>query len=604
MSTTSGQKIQKLTVGINAPTVATLPLLVSRGTFTTAPWMSDSTAVFGDQTSSVADVSVVGNSSAAFNLYSASKEHTLTIDSTGAHVITDGDYLIEPTGTTILSTDLKTLGSDIVFAEGNTVNTVTVRHTDTFSAPQVVTFPELSGKFVLDAGTQSIAGDKTFTGTISVPTPTAPGHAATKGYVDSVATGLDFKQSVRASSASLSNVPLTGSTPLVIDGITVADGNRLLLAAQTTASQNGIYEAAISGGSYTLTRAADADSGAEVNSGMFAYVEEGTVNAGYAFVLATANPITLDTTSLDFVIFNQSLAYTAGNGLTLTSNTFAVANTISTVNFEASGYVQTGSIQPVTPGGTIGFNSADLSSIDKLTAAESEIPTMNSGVNWTLGGTGNTATISASTLTLDAPITTTSTLSIDDTLTIAKDSNQIVLGTTSGLTISAATNGITPVTYTVPITTTSATFAMIKGSAPASADYVLKSAGDGQFAEWTASVVVPSIQNSITTTSTSAADLITLATSSNTSYLLKLDIVARRSDNSDLATYEIHFPVKNVSGTLTIGASLFDSAAWDAGFSGSEISLVVDGTSIKVRTTPTSSASTNWKAYMSYFSTV
>ncbi|MBI4061249.1 MAG: hypothetical protein HY403_07445, partial [Elusimicrobia bacterium] len=35
-----------------------------------------------------------------------------------------------------------------------------------------------------DATTQNIAGAKTFTGSVSVPAPTAPGHAATKAYVD------------------------------------------------------------------------------------------------------------------------------------------------------------------------------------------------------------------------------------------------------------------------------------------------------------------------------------------------------------------------------------------------------------------------------------
>lgn len=40
------------------------------------------------------------------------------------------------------------------------------------------------GAFVALTGTQSVAGDKTFTGTISVPAPTLAGHAVTKSYVD------------------------------------------------------------------------------------------------------------------------------------------------------------------------------------------------------------------------------------------------------------------------------------------------------------------------------------------------------------------------------------------------------------------------------------
>lgn len=42
---------------------------------------------------------------------------------------------------------------------------------------------------VITTGTQSIAGDKTFTGSVVVPTPTDPNEAATKGYTDSHYTG-------------------------------------------------------------------------------------------------------------------------------------------------------------------------------------------------------------------------------------------------------------------------------------------------------------------------------------------------------------------------------------------------------------------------------
>lgn len=41
------------------------------------------------------------------------------------------------------------------------------------------------GAFVSLTGTQTISGDKTFTNPVSVATPTASGHAASKGYVDS-----------------------------------------------------------------------------------------------------------------------------------------------------------------------------------------------------------------------------------------------------------------------------------------------------------------------------------------------------------------------------------------------------------------------------------
>ena len=85
----------------------------------------------------------------------------------------------------------------------------------------------------------------------------AGNEIATNAYVDNAVSGLDWKQAVNV--LATSNIPLTGSTPLVIDSHTLSDGYRVLLKAQSTNSQNGIYDLAISGGSYTLTRSADAD---------------------------------------------------------------------------------------------------------------------------------------------------------------------------------------------------------------------------------------------------------------------------------------------------------------------------------------------------------
>lgn len=49
------------------------------------------------------------------------------------------------------------------------------------------------------------------------------------------------------------NVPLTGATPLVIDGVTATNGMNIMLSNQTTAAQTGGYSLAITGGAYTLT---------------------------------------------------------------------------------------------------------------------------------------------------------------------------------------------------------------------------------------------------------------------------------------------------------------------------------------------------------------
>src|SRR5208282_5515780 len=80
---------------------------------------------------------------------------------------------------------------------------------------------------------------------------TSPTDAVNLGQVQAFLAGLSWEGPAAAYASS--NVPLTGSTPLVIDGYTVLNGDLIILGNQTTASQNGEYSAAITGGSYVLT---------------------------------------------------------------------------------------------------------------------------------------------------------------------------------------------------------------------------------------------------------------------------------------------------------------------------------------------------------------
>lgn len=127
----------------------------------------------------------------------------------------------------------------------------------------------------------------------------SPGQNTDWAEITGSATGITaYKNPVQC--ASVANVPLAGATPLTIDGVLVTDQMRILLKNQGTASQNGIYVATISGGSYTLARSADANISAEVKQGMFTWVLFGTVNADTGWILTTPNPIVLGTTALAF----------------------------------------------------------------------------------------------------------------------------------------------------------------------------------------------------------------------------------------------------------------------------------------------------------------
>jgi polygalacturonase len=99
---------------------------------------------------------------------------------------------------------------------------------------------------------------------------------------------------VRLASTSNINISSPGST---IGGATANTTDRVLLTAQTTGSQNGIY--VFNGPSSAMTRASDFDASSEFMSGMLVTVSAGS-NAGTVWELATTGTITLGSTTLTF----------------------------------------------------------------------------------------------------------------------------------------------------------------------------------------------------------------------------------------------------------------------------------------------------------------
>jgi len=180
--------------------------------------------------------------------------------------------------------------------------------------------------------------------------PTSDLQAATKQYVDSVASGLNYHQPVNyASTAALpayiynngaSGVGAT-ITAVAFGALSFGGGSptatqRLLVKDEVGGNQayNGIYvvtSAGSAGSPFVLTRATDYDtSGAgtnEIDAGDYVLVLSGT-NASTAWVQQTPLPITVGTTALVFVQFNAPITYNAGTGLNLSpSTTFNISNT-------------------------------------------------------------------------------------------------------------------------------------------------------------------------------------------------------------------------------------------------------------------------------------
>ncbi len=205
---------------------------------------------------------------------------------------------------------------------------------------------------VMNTGDLSIAGNKTFTGSTifssdvslnnnkitSLAIPTSDNDAANKSYVDSVAQGLDIRQSVKVTTTE--NITLSGTQ--TVDGVSLSINDRVLVKNQTNKKYNGIWT--VQSGAWL--RPSDFDHNSSNTSGIFVFVEQGTSNSDTGWVMTTDDSITISESNgvanvdIEFSKFTGSTttlhdSLTSISGLTTTndkmiyttsSNTYAVTS--------------------------------------------------------------------------------------------------------------------------------------------------------------------------------------------------------------------------------------------------------------------------------------
>lgn len=157
---------------------------------------------------------------------------------------------------------------------------------------------------------------------INCADPTSASHVATKQYVDNKVNGLQWKPAVRAATTANGALATAYENGDVIDGVTLATGDRILIKNQSTGAENGIYTVNASG---APTRATDADGTGEIGPNTTVYVSEGTVNADTQWTVTNNGAITIGTTAIAFAQSGASSGFTAaGSGLTAAGATVNV----------------------------------------------------------------------------------------------------------------------------------------------------------------------------------------------------------------------------------------------------------------------------------------
>jgi len=247
----------------------------------------------------------------------------------------------------------------------------------------------------------------------NIADPLAATDAASKSYVDSVASGLDVKKScMLATTEDILGTDLTspvyantgGASSLgqitatldvtnvwTVDGVALSatdNGERILLkdeadAGGLTGDANGIYTITISGTSLTLDRATDFDSDAEVTSGAFTFINEGTTNQNTGWVLSTDDPIVLggaSGTDLVFTQFSGAGLITAGQGLTKNGNTLNVGDGNKGIQVNADN-LELDASEVVGDGMMVGAFSHLLKVKADVTSTGNVVQAINVGVN-------------------------------------------------------------------------------------------------------------------------------------------------------------------------------------------------------------------------------
>ena len=187
-----------------------------------------------------------------------------------------------------------------------------------------------SGAFTTLSGTQTVTGDKTFSGVIIVPTPSADTHAATKAYVDTAVSGV---------STTFTAAGDTGTVTITtgVDTLTVAGGTGLTSVAAATDTvtinlDNTTVAAASYGAASTVaTFTVDAQGRLTAASNATISITASQVNDRTTNLVTgltgTANEITVSNSGVGAVTLSLPSNVTIANNLTVTGDLVVSGNT-------------------------------------------------------------------------------------------------------------------------------------------------------------------------------------------------------------------------------------------------------------------------------------
>lgn len=360
-----------------------------------------------------------------------------------------------PTFRAIVAADIPTLNQNTTGTASNVTGVVAVANGGTGASVAGTARSNLSA--AASGANTDITSIALTTGTIST-TPTSGTDIVNKLYADSIASGINFHQSVRLATAAAlpantynngtsgvgATLTANANGALTVDGVAAVVGNRILVKNEATQANNGVYTVTQVGSGaapYILTRATDFDSAGtgvdQIDAGDFFLVTAGSTQSNTSWVQQTPLPITVGTTALVFTQFAAPVTYSAGTGLTLTGTVFSITNT----GVSASTYGSASSVPVLAINAQGQVTSASSSSIaiaaSQITSGTVTVPQGGTGATTLTGyvkGNGTSAftassTIPASDISSGAALTRTDDTNV--TLTLGGSPTTALLAATS-----------------------------------------------------------------------------------------------------------------------------------------------------------------------------
>lgn len=272
-------------------------------------------------------INLVGSPSISFDVSNTTGTVTSVAATQPAAGITISGSPITGSGTLTFA-----LANDLAGLEGQSGTGIVVRTGDgTYAQRTATVFSSVASTANLAIGNANgVSGNPL----ISIETD----HATNKLFVQAVST---------------TNLDLNGTE--TIDGISVTNGQRVLVAGQTAQEYNGIWDV-VSAGAWT--RSTDANTSGKIDPGILVNVKLGVTYGGTMWRLTTAGPYTLGSTDL---VFEEVFKDEDPTNELQTIDTLSLSGTVMSLSLEGDGL----------PASTLDFASIIGSAADVVTLADS-----------------------------------------------------------------------------------------------------------------------------------------------------------------------------------------------------------------------------------------